>query len=93
MDEGLFIALELGISASWDAETQVLPAQPQSTRKSTIGTPAPFLQSTVEISDGTIYMLRLIYSVTYFKMLIEERRANIYYTKQGWQDVERVIYI
>jgi hypothetical protein len=37
-DEGLFIALELGISASWDAETQVLPAQPQSTRKSTIGT-------------------------------------------------------
>ena len=49
--------------------------------------------TTVEISDGTIYMLRLNYSVVYFKMLIEERQANIYYRKKWWQDVERLIYI
>jgi hypothetical protein len=32
-DGGLFIAVPLKVSASSDAETQVLPAQPQPTRK------------------------------------------------------------
>jgi hypothetical protein len=31
-DAGLFIAVQPRVSASWDVETQVLPAQPQPTR-------------------------------------------------------------